>query len=119
MVATVRSLGSPALQALQAEHGKQLAIVVMDVGDFASIKVRLFRQALAVHHRSRDTAQYGQLYPMPFSCSVYELDVCPLATARCFHRMPRLPASMHASLRQLAEWLWAPISGAPCLTITT
>ena len=40
VVATVRSKGSPAIQGLQAEHGGKLTVVVMDVSDFGSIKVR-------------------------------------------------------------------------------
>jgi hypothetical protein len=40
-MATVRSIkSSPGLQALQAQYGDRLTVVTMDVGDFASIKVR-------------------------------------------------------------------------------
>ena len=40
VLATVRSLGSPALQALQEKHGERLTVAPMDVGNVASIKVR-------------------------------------------------------------------------------
>jgi NAD(P)-dependent dehydrogenase (short-subunit alcohol dehydrogenase family) len=41
VVATVRSINSsPELQALHAQYSDRLTVVTMDVGDFASIKVR-------------------------------------------------------------------------------